>query len=613
MSSIEHVEDLLSAYLDNALTQEEQSQVATHIQTCAACSAVLADFRRLDTLLAKQPRVSPPTALRERIFSSPEYLELIETMPGQYTNNTRFIGDVEKQQTASSQVTRLDGTSRPRLVSIPGNKKSPLSDQETKARIRVPQRRNMHIQRIMQIGIAACLFLTLGVGSFVGWNLWRGQGKTAQGTSSSIAPPQSLHQGGPLPAGMRFVFLHSGSLWSGPEDGSTQAVRLTPSTVVVGPHWAVNSMLSGYSAGNLLAYVDTKQGYIHVIRSDGQSDTVVKQPLLGNVATSSWSTPAGLAILSSLSWSPDGQTLAFIGGTTGTSTLYLYSTSTNQVQTVALPSKGTISHLIWSPNGVRVAFDFTHGATTSILDYNVVTHEVLTITTLNNSNDTVLTLDWASTNATPAITWSVGTQGHVHSIWLRHVGGVNGLDAIQQLDGGDYTQAVYSRSGANGMGGWLLCGTPTTNTLSVLTLTGTVSTVANGSQIGVVQWSGKYITYFDSLASGVGTLHSIDTTNNSNTLIAHTVSATPLPLWSSDGQHILYNNGTHSFVADMHSGKIQLSVSGSITTFAWSTTSPYRVIVGTQQGVYVVDTRSNTAKSLSGANAAGPIGWTQIS
>ena len=32
MSSIEHVEDLLSAYLDNALTQEEQGQVASHIQ-----------------------------------------------------------------------------------------------------------------------------------------------------------------------------------------------------------------------------------------------------------------------------------------------------------------------------------------------------------------------------------------------------------------------------------------------------------------------------------------------------------------------------------------------------------------------------------------------------
>ena len=118
---------------------------------------------------------------------------------------------------------------------------------------------------------------------------------------------------------------------------------------------------------------------------------------------------------------------------------------------------------------------------------------------------------------------------------------VNGLDGVQQLGSGEYTQAVYSRSGAKGIGGWLLRSTLTANTLLlILTLMGTVSTVANGSQIGVVQWApdGKHITYFDSFASGVGTLHSIDTTSNSNTLIARTVSATPLPLWSSDGQHI---------------------------------------------------------------------------
>ena len=76
--STEHVEDLLSAYLDNALTQEEHAAVALHLQTCAACNAVLTDFRRFDMLLAKQPLVSPSVALRERIFSSKEYLELME-------------------------------------------------------------------------------------------------------------------------------------------------------------------------------------------------------------------------------------------------------------------------------------------------------------------------------------------------------------------------------------------------------------------------------------------------------------------------------------------------------------------------------------------------------
>ena len=75
----EQVEELLSAYLDNALALEERLAVATHLQGCSHCSTILADFQRLDALLSQQPRVSPDPALRDRIFSSLEYLELTGT------------------------------------------------------------------------------------------------------------------------------------------------------------------------------------------------------------------------------------------------------------------------------------------------------------------------------------------------------------------------------------------------------------------------------------------------------------------------------------------------------------------------------------------------------
>jgi len=617
--SIEHVEDLLSAYLDNALTQEEQAQVATHLHTCVACSTVLADFRRFDALLAKQPRVSPGVALHERIFSSPEYLQLIGDMPRQFIYSNPSANSVGSGQAVPQKRVRLDDASRPRLVSIPG-KGASRSEQETKARIRVPQRQNMHIQRFMQILIAACLLLTLGVGSFIGWNLWQEQGKTAHNTSPGITPPQALHQGRLLSAGMRFVFLHDGSLWSAPEDGSTQAVRLTPPTVVVAPHWLVSPPSSNHVAGNLLAYVDMKHGYIHIIRSDGQSDTSIKQPLLQNTSEASWNTATGSAILNSLSWSPDGHILAFIAGPTETSTLFLYSISTTQIQTIVLPDKGSVSHLVWSPNGVRIVFSFTHDAVTSVLDYNVVTREVLTVApvvaTLHNPSDTVLTLDWVPSNAEPAITWSIGTQGHIHSIWLRHVGDANGADGVQPLSSGEYTQAVYSRSGEQGLGGWLLVRTLTANTDTVLTLTltGKFSPVVNGSQIDVVQWTsdGKHITYFDSFVSGIGTLHSIDMTNNRNMLIARTVYSNIAPVWSSDQRYLLYSTGTGSFVTDVENGKTQIAVHSTASALVWSATSSSVVIVTTRRDIHIADIYKNTAKILSIEDVTGPIMWTQI-
>ncbi|GAC1391428.1 MAG: hypothetical protein NVS4B11_19260 [Ktedonobacteraceae bacterium] len=621
--SSEHVEDLLSAYLDSALTSEEHTFVAAHLQICASCNDVLADFRHFDALLAKQPRVTPSAVLRERIFTSPEYLELMRDTPKVFTDSSSLVDNVKNRQPVAQKRVRSDDTSRPRLVSIPG-KLTPISpsssNQETKARLRVPQRQGIQIQRFMQVMIAACLLLTVGVGSFIGWNLWQEQGKAVNDTHS-ITPPQDPRQGGPLPAGMHFVFLRNGSLWSGPEDGTTQAVRLTSTTVTVAPYWAVRPALSGHSAGDLLAYVDMKQGYIHLIRADGQSDVAIKQPLLKTAAAASWNTNSGSTILSSLSWSPDGSTLAFIAAPTGIAKLYTYSTNTGQTQAISLPGNGTVSHLVWSPNGVRIAFEFSRDAVTSILDYNIQTRGVLTVTstvaTSQYPNDRVLTLDWAPVNDAPAVTWSIGTQGHVHSIWLRHVGvsDSTGADGASPLMSGEYTQAVYSRSGES----WLLSRTFTahSDSLFVLALTAVSYKLADGNQIGTLQWTpdGKRIIYLDTFASGVRILHNIDVTTGINTLIASGVSNTPTPTWSLDGQHLLYSAGTRSFVVDAHNKKTQLPLQGSASTFTWSIASPHIAIVAIQdgaQGVYLVDTQHTTAKSISTKGTTGPIVWTQI-
>lgn len=72
----EQVRELLSAYLDSMLTSEERASVIAHMQTCAACSAIIEDYRRFDTLLSHLPSIRPDILLQDKIFSSSEYLQL---------------------------------------------------------------------------------------------------------------------------------------------------------------------------------------------------------------------------------------------------------------------------------------------------------------------------------------------------------------------------------------------------------------------------------------------------------------------------------------------------------------------------------------------------------
>lgn len=79
------VERHLSAFHDGALDNHTTDQVRQHLATCAACSSILADYARFDTLLKRTPRVSPAPALRARIFSSPEFRELVHEPTGTIT------------------------------------------------------------------------------------------------------------------------------------------------------------------------------------------------------------------------------------------------------------------------------------------------------------------------------------------------------------------------------------------------------------------------------------------------------------------------------------------------------------------------------------------------
>ncbi len=624
----EQVEELLSAYLDNALATEECRSVALHLEDCPKCSRILADFRRNDALLSQMPRISPSQDLREKIFSSPEFLELTGTFDSS--------APTAKQQTVPYKSMRRDTPGRPQLVAIPGGRQTAGSssphtfrEEHLSAFASTPKKRVAWGLHILQVAVAATILLTLGIGSFIARNLSLQQTNTPN-SDKSITPPADPQQHGPLSAGLRFVFLRDATLWSAPGDGSRQAEPLTPKGVMVAANWVVSPPLPGRSAGDMLAYIDLQQAQVHVIRSDGQRDSIIQQPLLasGVQPPSVWDTETGAAILNSLAWSKDGSMLTFVGSPTGTAqtNLYIYSTQTGAVQKVPVASKGSASHPAWSPDGVRIAFELTLNGVVSILDYNTQNRGLLTITDgvnlQGNTTDTILTLDWSPSLDIPAITWSVGTIGHIHSIWMRRVG-VGGTVEPRVLMSGDYVQAIYSRTGHNGVGSWLLVASFAGRAadiwrVDVVAGAGLVL-LSTGKQVGYAQWSpdGTSVDYLDAISAGVGTLHMVNATTGVDTSVATSVTDEPAPAWSSDGQKLAYSTGTRLFIADVQANlkPLPLKLQGAISTFAWSATASTQLVVALsdgQQGVYLVDTQHNTPVQLDQQNISGPVVWTEV-
>jgi len=616
----ERVEELLSAYLDNTLAFEEWREVSAHIHSCANCSALFVEFGRNDALISSLPRISPDPSLRARIFSSPEFLALTGTFD--------LSNEAQKNWTVPelpAKIPRRDTPGRPQLIALPGGRSTTPTPS-----IQVPSpRQSSHIRnlRALFVVLAATIILAIGIGSFLGLHSWRSQ--TQITNNGAITPPTSPLQGGPLSAGVRFVFLRDGALWSIVTGSSSKrADRLTPVNVTVAANWVVSPAEAGRVAGDTLAYIDLQKGFVHIIRSDGQQDTIIKQPLLKTTIqpASVWDTDIGSMILNSLAWSNDGSMLAFVADPAGIgqTQLYIYSTETGITQVVPLSTKGSISHPVWSPDSIRVAFELANNGSVSIFDYNTQNHGLLTITNGLDSQpgDTVLSLNWSPNLYEPAITWSMGVIGHVHSLWIHRVG-VGGAVGPWRLLVGDYSQAIYSRNGNNSTGSWLLVTTIAGQAgdlgrIDVVPGSGFVR-LTSGKQVNFAQWStdGIHVDYLDTLSSGVGNLHVVDILTGIDSLIASGVVNDPAPAWSTDGQELVYSTGTRVGVVNLHANNktLFLKFIGVASSFAWSVTSSHQLVVALRdmaQGIFMVDTLHNVSQQMDKLGASGPIEWTEI-
>lgn len=615
----EQVEELLSAYLDNMLAPEERRLVSAHLSTCRSCAQALADYRRNDTLVSRLPRVAPDAALRERIFSSPDFLELT----GEAHENASSAGQTVPSPAARNP--RRDTPGRPHLVAIAGGRST--APQPTVKIETLPARRRSLSSRTLIATIAAALILAIGLGAVAGVFVLSHHPSTS--INSSFTPPTGL-QPGPLSAGARIVFLRDNILWSERADGtSTQPEQLTQANVNVSPGWVV-ATLPGRTTGNMLAYIDLKKASVHIIRSDGQEDTAINSPLLNASVspasiqdTATWST-----ILSSLKWSPDGTRLAFVGDPTGTgqTQLFVYSTATGKTTRVVVSTPGSVSHPTWSPDGARLAFEVSQQGATTILDYNTQINSILTIADGIGANATagqgVLTLDWSPDINAPAITWSVGSIGHVRSLWAHRVGTDSSAGA-QLIEAGDYAQAIYSRSGHAGAGSWMVITSIAGRAGDIWRVNVTPGApliqLTRGRQVNFAEWSpdGASIGYLNSLSEGVGTFHIVNTSTASDTTVASGVAYAPAPVWSVDSQQVAFSTGTRIGIANAQTpgNPRYLTLKGVASALSWSANSPNQLVVAmndVQQGIYFVDTQHNTNFLADKLGTDGPILWTVI-
>lgn len=614
----EQVEELLSAYLDDMLVSEERQSVATHLRTCSHCSSLLDDYRRLDAVLLQMPRVSPGPALRGRVFAAlalQDADEFFEPLP---------LDDTLATPTVPHQRMQRNSSARPRLVALPGGRSTSTSTQRHSRSlldtqpVAIPHRANVWMSRTMQILVAAALLLTFGIGGMITWQLSHSSANVATSPKTTITPPDNPSSASnPLPAGMHFVFLRDGTLWSGTTDVQPTIVRLTSSGVTVAPGWAIRPAFPGHAAGDMLAYIDTQQAQVHLLRSDGQSDFVLPLALLkaGVSPASVWDTAEGQTILNSLAWSPDGTRLAFVADPQGTGqpALYLYLLSSAQLEAVPLPTKGSIAHPVWSPDGVRLTFALTSADNTSVIDYNTQNRGILVIDNLDTSmhpTDTLLSLNWSPSTTMPAITWSAGTPGHVHMVGMRAISAAQ----AQILANGDYAQALYS-STSSGMGGWLLLNNQTMQ-LQRVDLAGNTRILASGKQVSSVQWSpdGSSISYLTQLVAGVGDLHLLSLANGADTLIASHVMGNPQPVWSVDSTLLAYSTDQHVYTFNAQTHAIQqLKIAGIADALLWSITSPTQLIVSVYEGgTAAINVQQQSVTQLATNSFNGTALWMQV-
>ena len=608
----EWAEGNLSAFLDNTLDPPLRAEVSEHLASCERCSAILADYRRYDALLADTVRVTPPESLRDRIFSSPEFSAILQSSARQ----------ADRQATRTSQPTQpskpmLGPRWRPPTTLFPltpsatedAPAEAPTTGANTPAAsatdapptdvpTRVPGATPMPIRPTRRfplakvlLPVAAALILALGVSAFFsqGFGVFGATRSPGQSTDVRGAPNFST---APLAAGARLVFAHDGALWSAAEAGPTgapgAAERLTPPSVNV-IVWSVSPITNGHG-GAWIAYVDANTGALHLVRSDRQGDQIVDAvttpPAKGHTLNAAfWAKGVGAALRAQLSWSPTGQRLAYVvAAHDGTSVSLTVATLTTPAdlsrpldvnrQSGLAGVSGFLANLTWSANGDWLGFvqeptQITSGFNERVWLYDVRANHLTPLNAQADSqNQFTLITQFAVAPNGGAATWAIGDGVTTTGIFAQSVT----APASTRLtpDGAGIGATAVSVNGE-----WLVWDGGALATVSAFAPVGSpnasLQTVATlGAPARPIIWSPTGVV----AAIGAQGALSLWSPTTGLTHIATSATLPSAMAWSADGQQLAFQLDGALMNAHISGGRVTtlatLGHSATVTTLLWS-------------------------------------------
>jgi len=453
----EKAESHLSAYLDDMLDPQLRQEVAAHVESCAHCAEVLADYRRVDALLASTIRVSPSDALHDRIFGSPELAAILREQSGG----------------------RGKRTSVPLLERPTSGGDAPGGISETPTPMRVERRGSSPPWRRVALQSAAVLALLLGSALLIKQGLLHTGGTTGRG-------PQTIGGHGmvvPLAAGPRAVYERGGALWSAPENGPGLAQQLTPAGVRVAG-WAISSN------GRTIAYVDGGTGSVHTIRSDDQNDRSIAASTSGAPSAGFWTSQAGKAVAGGLSWSPDGRYLAYVAADgSGQTVLHIVSAGGGGSSAMGGAASWT-GAAVWSADSTHLAFaqsDAAGGQTISV--YDATTHQAYQLSTADpaEASAAVAQMAWLTSTPYPSLTWTATVNDAITGVFTQPA--ASGTSATRLSRAGTrYSAADFTASG--GADVWMVAQGGTLATLPVSGASQPAESITlSGSPVTRIVWS----------------------------------------------------------------------------------------------------------------------------
>ncbi|HZC05529.1 MAG TPA: zf-HC2 domain-containing protein, partial [Ktedonobacterales bacterium] len=486
----EWAEGYLSAYLDDALDPQLRKDVGAHIEQCVRCQALTEEYRRNDQLLSTLAPVEPSESLRQSIFESPAFATL------------------------ARELEREAADAPPGHVS---SRRAPLY-----LRALVP------LAALLTVSLGAALLFKQGLLPFGAQTASRTQTNTIGGPGSFDLP---------LSAGPRLVFLHGGALWSTAEyapngpagaPGTPQRLTSVGARVVA---WRV-SPLVGSHGGALIAYVDGLTGALHIVRSDGQADTIV-----GSVSPTQspsavfWSNSMGSATLASLSWAPDGSRLAYVAATAdGGAQIHIVTPSGSSV--AAASSQSPITQLTWSADGRALAGATVNGGVQSVIVWRGGAHAVMLPANPSDTQASATQIAWSGST----LTWAASRTGAIIGVYALPA--THTTATVLTASGASYSAAAFTPTHG---GVWLLA---SADTLSEARLaSGGVTRVATTSAtVNGIVWSPNGVT----AAITVG--NHLDLWSASAGLTTLAQGATSQPVWSPSGASIAVAQGQNVVV-----------------------------------------------------------------